>query len=524
VTGRRLALIVAIDRYDNEGLRHLISPAADAEALAGVLGDPAIGDFEVTAVRNQPAHIVSHRIEDLFSDARPDDVLLLHFSCHGLKSDSGDLFFAATDTRPDRLGSTAVSADFVQRCMRASRSRSIVLLLDCCYGGAFGQGVAVRATGEANVLDTFRGGGRGRAVITASSAMEYAFEGDRLAEDQSPAPSVFTAALVEGLSTGEADRDEDGWVSLDELYDYVFDKVRERNTRQTPSRDVEMQGDLYLARSDRRRVKPAPVPADLRAAMHSESMFARMGAVAELRARLSSADEGVALGAAEALREIAGADIKYVADAATAALEDRPAPAAVAPAPVPVVSGPSPVPEAGRAGIVPLLLLAVAAITVILGFLLFREAAAGRGGGLAIVHLGITAAGWCVLATTPKSPRWYRIAVLVPATATAVSMIWMIGRDWYYMAGYAVVGTPMAYLWLLVGLVALAAATAAPSAPAATVDQLAGALVVAFGVYVLALAGRTGDDNVFAYVYSAFVVVTGLGWAAMALARRVAGR
>ena len=66
-------------------------------------------------------------------------------------------------------------------------------------------GVAVRASGNVNVRDAFPGGklggGRGRAVITASSAMEYAFEGDRLADDHSPQPSVFTSALVEGLAT-----------------------------------------------------------------------------------------------------------------------------------------------------------------------------------------------------------------------------------------------------------------------------------------------------------------------------------
>ena len=92
-------------------------------------------------------------------------MLLLHFSCHGLKSESGELFFAARNTRPNRLGSTAVSADFVQRCMRASRSRSIVLLLDCCYGGAFAEGVAVRAAGDVNVLDSFPA--RGWAVVAA---------------------------------------------------------------------------------------------------------------------------------------------------------------------------------------------------------------------------------------------------------------------------------------------------------------------------------------------------------------------
>ena len=112
--------------------------------------------------------------------------------------------------------------------MRDARSRSVVLLLDCCYGGAFAQGVTVRAGGDVNVLDSFpegkSGGGRGRAVITASNAMEYAFEGDQLADDQHRRPSVFTSALVEGMATGDADRDEDGLISLNELYDYVFEQ------------------------------------------------------------------------------------------------------------------------------------------------------------------------------------------------------------------------------------------------------------------------------------------------------------
>jgi hypothetical protein len=326
VDGQRKALIVANDEYDHEGLRRLLSPAADAEALARVLGDGQIGAFEVQTVRNQPAHVIQTQIEDLLADSQPDDVLLLHFSCHGLKSESGELFFAARNTRPNRLSSTAISADFVQRCMGASRSRSIVLLLDCCYGGAFGKGVTVRSSGDVNVLDSFpggrAGGGRGRAVITASSSIEYAFEGDLLADDHIQRPSVFTTALVEGLETGDADRDEDGWVSLNELYDYVFDRVRAQTPHQTPSRDVEMQGELYLARSRRRRIKPMPIPPDLQAAMTDPNMFSRLGAVSELRSRLLSDNLPSAVGAYEALLEIARTDIQYVADPAKAALQE----------------------------------------------------------------------------------------------------------------------------------------------------------------------------------------------------------
>ncbi|HEX8871050.1 MAG TPA: caspase family protein, partial [Lentzea sp.] len=305
---RRLALIIANSTYDHEGLSRLRSPAADAEALAEVLGDRRVSEFSVQVVRDETASVVQERVEDLFLEGEPDDVLLLHFSCHGVKSESGELFFAARNTRPNRLGSTAVPAEFVRRCMRQSRSRSIVLLLDCCYGGAFSEGVAVRAAGDVDVLSTLSGG-RGRAVITASNAMEYAFEGDHLAEDHAPEPSVFTSALVRGLSTGEADRDEDGLISLNELYDYVFERVRQENPNQTPSRDIEMQGELYLARSGRRRIKPAAMPADLAAAVADSNMFTRLGAVAELRSRLSSDNLEVAAGAHLALTQMASTDI-----------------------------------------------------------------------------------------------------------------------------------------------------------------------------------------------------------------------
>jgi uncharacterized protein YcfJ len=324
VSGQRKALIIANDEYEQEALGNLRAPAADAEALGRVLGDAQIGGFAVQVMRNEPSYVIQAQIEELFTESRSDDLLLLHFSGHGLKSESGELFFAGSNTRPNRLGSTAVPADFVQRCMRASRSRSVVLLLDCCYGGAFAQGTTVRAAGDVNVLDSFpqgrSGGGRGRAVITASNAMEYAFEGDQLADNQHRRPSVFTSALVEGLATGDADRDEDGWISLNEVYDYVFDKVQEQNPHQTPSRHFELEGELYLARSRRRRIRPTPIPPDLQAAITDPNMYTRRGAVSELQARLASEELPVAIGAYQALADLARTDIRYVAEPAAAAL------------------------------------------------------------------------------------------------------------------------------------------------------------------------------------------------------------
>ncbi|WP_166027992.1 caspase family protein [Streptomyces chilikensis] len=323
----RHALIIANDHYDDEGLKKLKAPAQDAEALAGVLEDPQIGDFDVEVVRNAQADVMRRRIQHFFSDRRRDDTLVLHFSCHGLKSESGELYFAARDSEMRMLDATAIPSQFVRTCMSRTRAGRTVLLLDCCYGGAFSRGASVRAAGDVNVLESFRTdkapGGRGWAVITAADSMEYAFEGPELAEKSSPRPSVFTHAVVEGLRTGEADRDEDGEIRLNELYDYIYERVQDENPNQTPKRTVEMQGDPWLAHSRRGRIKIAAVPSPpfLQSAITSENVVTRLGAVTELDRRLRDDDLPVAEGARQALEEITRNDLGHIADQAHAALQ-----------------------------------------------------------------------------------------------------------------------------------------------------------------------------------------------------------
>src|ERR1019366_8084669 len=116
-------------------------------------------------------------VEDFFTDRDPTDVLLLYLSCHGVKDEDGELCFAATDTILTRLQSRSVTADFLARQAHRSRSRHIVLMLDCCYSGAFPEGLQARSGDRLSLgpLDADNGQGRGWAVITSCTAMEHAF-------------------------------------------------------------------------------------------------------------------------------------------------------------------------------------------------------------------------------------------------------------------------------------------------------------------------------------------------------------
>jgi hypothetical protein len=158
----------------------------------------------------------------------------------------------ASDTDLDYLDSTSISAEFVNRQLGRSRSLRKVLFLDCCYSGAFSEAFAAGADRDIDFGGRFEG--RGQVVLTASSAMEYAFEGETVTGQGQPA--VFTSALVKGLKTGEADLDSDGRISLDELYDYVCDEVLRVTSKQTPRKwGSDIHGSIFIARSTR---KPAP--------------------------------------------------------------------------------------------------------------------------------------------------------------------------------------------------------------------------------------------------------------------------
>ena len=244
--GARLALVVATSEYQDPALRRLRAPAHDAVALATVLADPRIGGFTVTPVLDRTEREIRLAVADFLDGRNTDDLVLLYLSCHGLLNQRRELYFAATDTRKSRLAATAVQAQWLSAQLDECRARQQILILDCCFSGAFARGA--KADGDLNLQHLLAEQARGRVVLTASRSTEYSFEGDPVA-DGPAAGSVFTTALVEGMRTGAADTDGDGTISVDEAFDYACRQVRAHGSDQTPQRWLlGGEGRLVLAR------------------------------------------------------------------------------------------------------------------------------------------------------------------------------------------------------------------------------------------------------------------------------------
>lgn len=317
----KFAIIIGNTEYSDPGLAQLTAPGKDAEDFARVLKDTEIGAFDqVNIVLNQSSSASIEAIDEFFDQRMPDDLLVLYFSGHGVRDELGALYLAVKNTIRSRLRSTAIKSDYIREAMDQSRSRRQVLVLDCCNSGAFAQGTKAATGVSIGTASAFEGG-FGRVILTASDSTQFAWEGDKVIGETDN--SLFTHYLVEGLE-GKADRNGDGQITVDELYDYAYEKVRLATPKQTPSKfSTRQQGEIVLRQNIRiEDIKPIPLPDDLITATKSSLPFVREGAVRQLEDLLKGRNRGLARSAREALERIVEEDdSRTISRAAFQALE-----------------------------------------------------------------------------------------------------------------------------------------------------------------------------------------------------------
>jgi ABC-type phosphate transport system substrate-binding protein len=238
----KVALLIGISEY-RHGFNKLPGVRQDVEAMQRVLQNPKMGGFDVTTLENPTLEEMRKAIETLFSGCQKDDVVLLYFSGHGITDNSGHLYFAIPSTEKEKFQATGVEASFVHRIMENSSSKRQVVILDCCFSGAFPhKGLLGKGRTFIDLREEL--GGEGRAILTSTNAWDYCFGGH---EENL---SIYTRYLVEGIETGAADRNENGWISVDELHEYTKNKVQKVAPAMKPQIIISKEGyTIQLAKA-----------------------------------------------------------------------------------------------------------------------------------------------------------------------------------------------------------------------------------------------------------------------------------
>jgi|GEM_PF-2082138 len=326
----RLALIIANSQFEDPKLARLVAPNQDAVLLKHALENPNIGAFDVMLLIDAPYAATREAIARLYEGKKRSDVLLLYYSGHGIKDDAGDLYLATRETKTDLVSAASIDADFVRARLDKSNSQRKVIILDCCHSGAFMRGTKAAIGSSVDTAAALGGSGYGWGILTASNSIEYAWEDNSLPAEART--SIFTHFLVQGLETGAADLNQDGEVSLQELYEYVHEQVlTSGRAKQTPLMWHKAEGSIIIAQNPHPAVDTAVLPRELQQAINNSLPGVRAGAVTELERLLRSYDKKLARIARAVLERLIDDDSRRVSQAAAGALGRGAPPPAVVP-------------------------------------------------------------------------------------------------------------------------------------------------------------------------------------------------
>lgn len=244
----RRALLIGTEHYHDPRFARLPSTRADTARLAAVLGDRAIGGFDVEVRSDLDATGMRSAIDTFCRERGPDELALIYISGHGLRGPDGEFVFVAVDTDRDHPSETGVSAGFVNRCVEGCFADQKIAVLDTCDSGAFAFGLRTTPTKGTRMAPVTHSPvtPRGVYVLASSDATQVSYSGRGTVAE--PEPSVFTGAIVDVLSSGAAGASSSGTVSVEDLFTAVADRLRLCEPPQSPVKStVRVSGAIAIA-------------------------------------------------------------------------------------------------------------------------------------------------------------------------------------------------------------------------------------------------------------------------------------
>ncbi|MBO3459557.1 caspase family protein [Aetokthonos hydrillicola Thurmond2011] len=244
--GNFWALLVGVNHYVDSEIKDLMFCVNDVKALQKTLSKLGYEVFclhdELDDKDSPTRRNVKAKLNILSQTLQPNDLLWVHFSCHGtLTPDKKEPVLILKDTEYSLLDdeSEVLSVAQVESYMRKSGARQLILTLDACHSGVnIGRDVIDQQEFFENVYQK----AEGFALLAAATANQKAYE-DR-------ENGIFSHFLLQGLNSKEV-RENKNFITVYQLYSYVLNELRkwgvQKNRLQFPTQRIEGLGDIVLA-------------------------------------------------------------------------------------------------------------------------------------------------------------------------------------------------------------------------------------------------------------------------------------
>ncbi len=218
------AVVVGVARYTHMPVLKYTDD--DAYQIYAFLKSPeggALRDEQIRVLIDEEATRLNVLTEmrQTFLKADENDVVIFYFSGHGLP---GSFLPVDFDGFNNKLRHEDIKSIFAK-----TRAKHKVCFADACHSGSLMASKAVVSETLEKYYKAFETSQGGTALLVSSKSDEYSLE------DMGLRQGIFSHFLIKGLK-GEADRNRNNIVTIQELFDYIYVKVKNYTANaQTPT-------------------------------------------------------------------------------------------------------------------------------------------------------------------------------------------------------------------------------------------------------------------------------------------------
>ena len=256
------ALIIGVGSDD------LPETLADAKALYKILSDRNFGGYykkniKLITKKEATRQGILDAFDALIERTNENSSVLLYYSGHGgMYSDNTFIKDEALkkpeeenqkyfhlcpfDYDPDNYKTTWIKAEEIKHKISQLKSKRLIFFLDCCHAAGMTAGISglvsqqpahTNADGLAQKLDD----GRGMTIVSACRAEQLSviMEGEE--------NSLFTKCMIEVLRGDAKQEDDDPFVRIFEVVQYIFKKVPEIYPGQNPYANLQIFEDFVVS-------------------------------------------------------------------------------------------------------------------------------------------------------------------------------------------------------------------------------------------------------------------------------------
>ena len=215
---------VGVSEYPATDLQDLNYADKDAQDFVRAITHSDLrmyNNIDATIILNKEATTsnIRTKLSDLSRNVKPDDVVMLFFSGHGI-NENEERYFVTYDASAQHYYN-GVEFDFIRKRMKdmVNKHSHVIVFMDACHSGAmFGT----------------KGNTKGITLATPGVIGFYSSTSDeKSAEIEDLGNGVFTRAILNAIDGRIAN--EEGEITAQQLWDFILTYVREKtNGRQTP--------------------------------------------------------------------------------------------------------------------------------------------------------------------------------------------------------------------------------------------------------------------------------------------------